>query len=227
MTLPMLIWIGHQSILLVGILSPTPVESDTDLSVFVSGGYARSSLGWNGRFDTLYAVAPLAYSQTVAQLMASTISLGDSSGVVVQEDSTALIADADASTAFQGLFLGLAAIAVLVSGLGVTNTLLVAVVERRTEIGIRRALGSTRWGIGRLFLTEAILIALAGSAVGLLLGVWATILGALHEHVPLTLPPDVLGIGVGIALVLGALASVYPALRAATLPPSEALRTSV
>lgn len=223
--LPMQIWTGSQAVTVVGILSPTPVESQTDLSVFVPGAYARREMGFNGEFDTIYVRAPLAYAQTVGSLLPPTIDPSGTLGLQVQEDSSALLAEADASTAFQGLFLGLAAVAVLVAALGVMNTLLVAVVERRAEIGIRRAMGATRVSIAAMLIAEAMVISLVGSVVGILFGLWVTIFGALHQGVPPVLPVLVAVLGVGVALVIACLASVYPALRAATLPPSEALRT--
>jgi len=223
--LPMQIWTGTQSLTVVGILSPTPVETQTDLSVFVPGGYARRAMGFNGQLDTIDVRVPLAYSQTVGSLLPATIDPSGTLGLQVQEDSSVLLAEADTATAFEGLFLGLAAVAVLVAALGVMNTLLVAVVERRAEIGVRRAMGSTRAGIAFLLITEAIIISLMGSAVGLLFGLWVTIIGAVHQGVPPVLPAQVALLGVAVALGIACLASVYPALRAAALPPSEALRT--
>jgi len=223
--LPMQIWTGTQSLTVVGILSPTPVETQTDLSVFVPQAYARMDMGFNGQLDTIDVRVPLAYSQTVGSLLPATIDPSGTLGLQVQEDSSVLLAEADTATAFQGLFLGLAGVAVLVAALGVMNTLLVAVVERRAEIGVRRAMGSTRAGIAFMLITEAIIISLIGSAAGILFGLWVTIIGAVLQGVSPVLPVQVALLGVAVALGIACLASVYPALRAASLPPSEALRT--
>ncbi|MGC2207528.1 MAG: FtsX-like permease family protein [Candidatus Dormiibacterota bacterium] len=223
--IPMQIWTGAESLTVVGILSPTPVESSTDLAVFVPGAYAREAMGFGGQLDTIYVRAPVEYSQMVSSLLPATIDPSGTLGLEVEQDSSALLAEADAATAFQGLFLGLAAVAVLVAGLGVMNTLLVAVVERRSEIGIRRAMGATRGGVAALLITEGVVISLAGSVVGVLFGEWVTIGGALHQGVPPVVPIQVALLGVGVALGISVLASLYPALRAASLPPSEALRT--
>jgi putative ABC transport system permease protein len=223
--IPMQIWTGAQSLTVVGILSPTPVESSTDLAVFVPGAYAREAMGFGGQLDTIYVRAPVEYSEMVSSLLPATIDPSGTMGLEVEQDSSALLAEADAATAFQGLFLGLAAVAVLVAGLGVMNTLLVAVVERRGEIGIRRAMGATRGGVAALLITEGVVISLAGSVVGVLFGEWVTIGGALHQGVPPVVPIQVALLGIGVALGISVLASLYPALRAASLPPSEALRT--
>lgn len=225
--LPMQIWEGTQSVTVVGILSATPVETPEELSLFVPAAYARRALGFDGQLDTIYVRAPVAYSTDVTSLLLPTIDPSDSLGLQVQQDSSTLLASAEAATAFQGLFLGLAVVAVLVAAIGVMNTLLVAVVERRAEIGVRRAMGATRSEIAAMLIAEAIMISVAGSVVGLIFGFWVTIGGALHEGVPPVLPAVVALLGVGVALAIACVASLYPALRAARLPPSEALRTMV
>ncbi|HUY10198.1 MAG TPA: ABC transporter permease [Candidatus Dormibacteraeota bacterium] len=225
--LPMQVWAGTQSVTVVGILSATPVDTPGDLSLFVPAAYAHRALGFGYRLDTIYVRAPVAYSAEVSSLLLPTIDPSGSLGLQVQQDSSTLLASAEAATAFQGLFLGLAVVAVLVAAIGVMNTLLVAVVERRAEIGVRRAMGATRFEIAGMLIAEALMIAVAGSVVGLLFGFWVTIGGALHEGVPPVLPALVALLGVGVALAIACLASLYPALRAARLPPSEALRTIV
>jgi putative ABC transport system permease protein len=222
--LPTPVWANGQEVTVVGILSATPTETDSELSLFVPETYARHSMGYRGSLDTIYVRVPLSYSSTVASLLIPTVDPSGTLGLQVQEDSSALLAAADAATAFQGLFLGLSLVAVLVSGLGIMNTLLVAVVERRPEIGIRRALGATKLGIAAMFVSEAVFVALGGSLVGILIGLWVTLIGAFHQQVAPNLPVSVALLGVGIALVVACLASVYPAARAASLAPSEALR---
>jgi putative ABC transport system permease protein len=144
--------------------------------------------------------------------------------VSVADPADALIARADASAAFQGLFLGLGAVALLVGGIGIANVMVIAVLERRGEIGLRRALGATRQHIGLQFVAEAALLATSGGAVGALLGGFATTIYAAQRNWSATVPPLVLLGAVGIALIIGAIAGLYPALRAARLAPAEALR---
>jgi putative ABC transport system permease protein len=222
--LPTRVWVNNEYVTVVGILSPTPTQTSTEFSLFIPEAYARHSMGYGGSVDNISVRVPLSYASTVAGLLVPTIDPSGTLGLQVQEDSSVLLAAADAATAFQGLFLALSVVAVLVSGLGVMNTLLVAVVERRAEIGIRRALGATRAGIAAMFVSEAVMVALTGSVAGILLGLWVTIIGALHQRVAPDLPVPVALVGVGIALVVACLASLYPAARAASLPPSEALR---
>jgi putative ABC transport system permease protein len=223
--LPMSVYVGEQSILVVGILDPTPVESTADDSVFVPAVFARSDLGFDGTFDTVYVRVPIAFSETVSGLLIPTISPEGTLQLQVSEDSSALIAAGDAETAYQGLFLALAGVCLIVAGFGVGNILTIAVVERRGEIGIRRALGATRTSIAMMFLTEGLIVALLGGAVGIVFGVWATVVAAWHQSIRPDLPLGAALIGLGAALAVALFASVYPAMRAAAVPPSDALRT--
>ena len=144
--------------------------------------------------------------------------------VSVTNPADALIARADASAAFQSLFLGLGAVALLVGGIGIANVMVIAVLERRGEIGLRRALGASRSHIGIQFVAEAALLAGTGGVAGALLGGFATTVFAAARKWSAVVPVPVLLASVGIALVLGAVAGLYPALRAARLAPAEALR---
>jgi putative ABC transport system permease protein len=144
--------------------------------------------------------------------------------VSVADPADALIARADASAAFQGLFLGLGAVALLIGGIGIANVMVIAVLERRGEIGLRRALGASRQHIGLQLVAEAALLATSGGAGGAVLGGFATTVYAAQRHWSTTVPALVLLAAVGIALVVGVTAGLYPALRAARLAPAQALR---
>ncbi len=132
---------------------------------------------------------------------------------------------AEAATAFQTLFIALAAVGLLVAGFGVANILMIAVVERRAEIGIRRALGATRGSVATLFLAEGAIIAIMGSVLGIALGVWITLVVAWRQGISPRVPLQAPAIALGVALLVALVASLYPAVRAATLPPNDALRT--
>ena len=123
------------------------------------------------------------------------------------------------------MFLGLGAVALLVGGVGIANVMVISVLERRSEIGLRRALGATRRHISVQFLTESLLLGAAGGTVGALLGAIVTGIYAASQGLPAVVPPEALAGGVIAALVIGALAGLYPSLRAARLSPTEALRT--
>ncbi len=145
---------------------------------------------------------------------------------VITNPADALTARADAAAAFQGLFLALGAVALLVGGIGVGNVMVISVLERRNEIGVRRALGASRRHVAMQFAAEAVLLAGAGGTAGAVLGGFATAVFATARHWHAVVPVTDLCAAVAVALVVGALAGIYPAARAARLPPAEALRLS-
>jgi putative ABC transport system permease protein len=130
-----------------------------------------------------------------------------------------------AKGAYNGLFLGLGAVALLVGSVGIANVMVISVLERRSEIGLRRALGATRRHIAAQFLTEAIFLAVLGGLAGTITGITATTIYALTQHWHVLIPPEALYGGPGAALTIGAIAGLYPATRAARLSPTQALRT--
>ena len=143
--------------------------------------------------------------------------------VDVSQPSAALVAQADAQSALNGLFLGLGAVALLVGAIGVANIMVISVLERRSEIGLRRALGATKGNIRIQFLAEAIVLAVIGGAVGIGLGVISTAFYASTKHWAVVIPPLAWGGGLGASIVIGAIAGLWPALRAARMSPTEAL----
>ncbi len=147
------------------------------------------------------------------------------SQVNVSQPSDALTAQADAAGAFDTLFLGLGAVALLVGAVGVANIMIISVLERRQEIGLRRALGATRGQIRAQFLAEAILLALAGGAAGDIAGAGATAIYAHAKGWAIVIPPEAWAGGLGAALLIGAIAGLVPAIRAARLTPTQALWT--
>jgi putative ABC transport system permease protein len=143
----------------------------------------------------------------------------------VSQPSSALVAQAAAKAAFNTLFLGLGAVALLVGAIGVANIMVISVLERRSEIGLRRALGATRGHIRTQFLSESILLALAGGIVGIGIGVAATAIYAHAKSWPVVIPTQAWAGGLAATIAIGALAGLWPALRAARLSPTEALWT--
>ena len=146
--------------------------------------------------------------------------------VAVSRPSDALEAQAAAEGAFTSLFLGLGAVALLVGGIGIANVMIISVLERRSEVGLRRALGARRRHIAAQFLSESFVLGVLGGAAGVLLGVGATGAYAAYEGLELLVPPLAIGGGLLAACLLGGVAGLYPALRAARLTPTEALRTT-
>ena len=123
------------------------------------------------------------------------------------------------------VFLGLGAVALLVGGVGIANVMVISVLERRSEIGLRRALGATKGHVGVQFLAEALLLAVAGGLAGVVLGATVTAVYALGRGWSVVVPAPAMAGGLLAALAIGAVAGLYPALRAARLAPTEALRT--
>ncbi|HYT25857.1 MAG TPA: ABC transporter permease, partial [Actinomycetota bacterium] len=143
--------------------------------------------------------------------------------VAVSRPSDALAARAAANTTFTGLLLGLGAVALLVGGIGVANTMVISVLERRAEIGLRRSLGATRGHIRIQFLAESLLLSALGGGAGILLGSAVTAAHATLQNWPTVVPAWVMAGGITAALIIGAGAGLYPAIRAARLAPTEAL----
>jgi putative ABC transport system permease protein len=159
----------------------------------------------------------------VDSLLAATANPEAPNQVSVSQPSQALVARAEAQSALNGLFLGLGAVALLVGAVGVANIMIIAVLERRSEIGLRRALGATRSHIRVQFLTEAVLLALLGGAVGVAAGALATALYASAKGWAVVIPAVAWTGGLGAALLIGGVAGLLPAIRAARMSPTEAL----
>jgi putative ABC transport system permease protein len=217
------IWVGGQWFYVVGILKAAVLASAIDSSVLVGYPAAEKYLGFDGHPSTIYLRAQNERVTAVDSLLAATASPENPSGVDVSQPSSALVAQADAKSALNGLFLGLGAVALLVGAVGVANIMIIGVLERRSEIGLRRALGATRGQIRGQFLSEAILLGLLGGAVGVVLGAASTAVYAHTQHWGTVIPVEAWAGGIAASLIVGALAGLIPALRAARLSPTQAL----
>ena len=220
------VFIGGRWFTVIGILDQTPLSPEIDRATLVGFPVAQADFGFDGHPTTIYVrTDPNQVPQTRA-VLAPTANPANPDQVQVSHPSDVLMAQAAARSAYTGLFLALGAIALLVGGVGVTNVMVIGVLERRGEIGLRRALGATRRHIGTQFLGEAVVLTLFGGVVGIALGVLATAVTATVQHEQITVPPIALWAGAGAALAIGAVAGLYPALRAARLTPSAALRSA-
>jgi putative ABC transport system permease protein len=218
------IWVGGQWFSVVGILNSAALAPEIDTSVLVGFPAAESYLGFDGHPSTIYVRAQTDQVAAVRAVLAATANPEASNQVNVSQPSDTLVARADAQNALNGLFLGLGAVALLVGAVGVANIMVISVLERRSEIGLRRALGATKGHIRVQFLAEAILLASLGGAVGVALGALSTAIYASIKGWAIVVPPVAWAGGFGAALAIGAIAGLLPALRAARMSPTDALR---
>jgi putative ABC transport system permease protein len=219
------IWLGGMWFYVTGILNAAVLTPEIDSSVLIGYPAAETYLRFDGHPSTIYLRAQTTQVTAVDNLLAAQANPENPSQVDVSQPSAALVAQADAQSAFNSLFLGLGAVALLVGAVGVANIMVISVLERRSEIGLRRALGATRGHIRNQFLSEAILLALLGGTVGVSAGVLTTAIYATTRGWAIVVPPLAWAGGLGAALLIGAAAGLLPALRAARMSPTEALWT--
>jgi putative ABC transport system permease protein len=217
------IWLDNLWCYVAGILRPAVLVPAIDSSVLVGFPAAERYLGFDGHPSTIYVRAVTSQVDAVDNVLAATADPENPSDVDVSQPSAALVAQADAQGAFDDLFLGLGAVALLVGAVGVANIMVISVLERRSEIGLRRALGATKGHIRVQFLSEAVLLALIGGAVGVGAGALSTAVYASTKHEPVVIPALAWGGGFGAAILIGAVAGLWPALRAARMSPTQAL----
>jgi putative ABC transport system permease protein len=223
----MRIWAGGMWFYVTGILKPAVLAPQIDSSVLIGFPAAEHYLGFDGHESCIYVRTQdtPAATNAVDAVLGEQADPEDPAQASVSQPSSALTAQADTAGAFDTLFLGLGAVALLVGAIGVANIMVISVLERRQEIGLRRALGATRGHIRVQFLSEAIMLALAGGAVGVILGAIST---AIYAHVKgwaVVIPTEAWAGGLAAALLIGALAGLLPAIRAARLSPTQALWT--
>ena len=214
---------GGMWLYVAGILQPDVLASDVDSSVLVGFPFAQHYLSFDGHPATIYLKATYGQINAVYNLLGDQADPENPSGVAVSQPSDALVAQADAKAAFNTLFLGLGAVALLVGAIGVANIMVIAVLERRSEIGLRRALGATRGHIRIQFLAEAIVLSLVGGVAGVVTGAAATSIYAHGKGWATVIPTDAWAGGMTAALLIGALAGLLPAIRAARLSPTASL----
>jgi putative ABC transport system permease protein len=218
--------IGGRWFTVVGILEPLTLAPDLDRSVLVGFGVAKRLLGADGTASKIYARIDPEKLAATRPLLAGTADPETPEEVQVSRPSDALAARAAAKTAFTSLFLGLGAVALLVGGVGIANTMLISVLERRSEIGLRRALGAQRRHVWGQFTAESLLLSGLGGGAGVACGALATAGYAASQGWAVVVPPLAVVGGLAAALAIGAVAGAYPAMRAARLSPTEALRSA-
>lgn len=219
------VWVGGMWFYLAGILKSAVLAPEIDSSVLVGEPAAEQYLGSDGHPSTIYVRTVTSQTAAVQAVLAATANPESPGNVSVSQPSDALTARAEAQGALNSLFLGLGAVSLLVGAVGVANIMLIGVLERRSEIGLRRSLGATKGQIRTQFLSEAILLSLLGGAAGVAAGAITTVIYASTKHWTAVVPTSAWAGGLGAALIIGAIAGLLPAVRAARMSPTEALRT--
>jgi putative ABC transport system permease protein len=222
---PAQVWIGGHWFTVVGILNPVQLLSQLDSMAFIGFPVAEQYFGFDGHPTGLYLRSVPSQVTAVAAVLPATVDPANPSIVAVSYPSDILAAEVAAKGAYNGLFLGLGAVALLVGGVGIANVMVISVLERRSETGLRRALGATRRHVAEQFLAEAVLLSVLGGLAGTIAGAVATVIYAASQHWSAQIPAVALYGGVGAALLIGAMDGLYPSMRAARLSPTEALRT--
>ena len=217
------VWLGGAPMTVIGILQPLPLAPELDTAALVGARFATDRLAWDGKPTTIYERSADSSIAAVRALLPATVNPEHPESVAVSRPSDVLAAKNATDAAFTGLLVGLGSVALLVGGIGVANTMVITVLERRREIGLRRALGATRAHIRRQFLTEALVLSALGGIGGSVIGLGVIAVFATTHGLPVAVPPAVFAAGIGATILIGAVAGLYPAARAAKTPPTSAL----
>lgn len=221
----MRLWVSGVWCSLVGVLEPVPLAPELDGAALIGWDAANTYLRFDGRPATIYVRAVESQVGAVHAVLGRTAKPENPGEVQVSRPSDALAARAATNTTFAGLLLGLGAVALLVGGVGIGNTMIISVLERRGEIGLRRSLGATKAQVLVQFLAESLLLAGIGGVAGVVVGTLVTASYAATQSWPTVVPFWATAAGLAATLLIGALAGLYPAVRASRLSPTEALAT--
>jgi putative ABC transport system permease protein len=229
--------IADTTFTITGVLSEAGSSTDSDLDDMiviplttaantVTGGMDRTSV------STIYVQAASADQLSAAYQEAETLLLNlhgitdaDSADFSIDSQDSLVSTATSVYRTLTVLLTGIAALSLLVGGIGVMNIMLVSVTERTREIGLRKALGAPPWAIRRQFLVEAAILGLAGGVLGAVLGILAATLLPSALGTSIVVSGAAVAGSVGVAIAIGIVFGVYPATRAARLAPIDALRS--
>jgi putative ABC transport system permease protein len=219
------VFLGGRWFTVVGVLAPVELAPELDAGALIGWSVAQERLDFDGYATTVYTRSREDQVEAVQAVLATTANPENPNEVQVSRPSDALKAKQATDQTFTALLLGLGAVALLVGGVGVANTMVISVLERRAEIGLRRSLGATRGQVRLQFLVESQLLSALGGVGGVLVGIGVTAAYAATQGWPSVVPLWATLGGVGATLLIGAIAGLYPAIRASRLSPTEALAT--
>jgi putative ABC transport system permease protein len=216
------VWLGGRWVQVVGVLHSFQLAEDLDNQVFVPRGFA-ADLGWDGHPSAVYTRVDPDQVAAVREELPRAVSPASAADVAVTRPSDALAAKNATDDSFTGLLVGIGGVALLVGGIGVANTMVITVLERRAEVGVRRALGARRRDVRDQFLVESLLLSFLGGVAGVVIGVGVTLVFALGQGWPVAIPLWAVAGGLGATVVIGGLSGLSPAAKAARIPPTSAL----
>ncbi len=219
------VWLGDEWVTVIGILDEFELSPDLDRAALIGFGAAEQYFDSDGVPSTVYVRADPEYTDEVMGVLAATANPINPEEVEVSRPTDALEAREAADDTLTALFLGLGAVALFVGGVGIANVMVISVLERRAEIGLRRAIGATKRHIAVQFLGEALLLSILGGVVGVGLGYLITAIWSSYREWDVLVSQLAVFGGLGAALIIGSLAGLYPAVRASRMSPTEALRT--
>ena len=219
-----MVYVGGNWFSVIGILNPMELFPNLNSATFIGHSIAEKLFSANTEPSSIFVVAEPSQVDSVQAVLAATANPESPGETQVSRPSDAIAAKKSTSDALTALLLGLGAVALLVGGIGIANVMVISVLERRTEIGVRRALGATKRHIRLQFVVEAIILSALGGAIGLVLGALVTASYSALRNISFALPANTLFVGFAAAVVVGALAGLSPASRAAKLAPADAIR---
>ena len=212
-------WFG-----VIGIIEELKIHPDLDRSVFIGYGAAKKLFDINKEPTTIYLRANPTFIEDVVEVIAPSMNPENPDQVEVSRPSDALEAQQAVEASFTNLLLGLGSVALLVGGVAIANVMVMSVLERRMEIGVRRSIGATRREIRYQFLLESVVLSGIGGLVGVMLGSLITLAYTNYTNIVFSIPVwQILG-AVVLALLIGAISGVYPAIKASKIQPAEAVR---